>query len=96
MDLQHCWGLPLCALSHLDLMKLDPSALPIFMSWKDDAFMIRIFLVVLWLTLIFPERCHGNAALSILKRNLASGGNPEGVSRITLLASVLRRDHRLT
>jgi len=78
MDLQHCWGTAACALSHLDLMKLDPSALPIIVL-EDDAIIDPNFFVYL-ADIDFPDEvswdiCH----LSYYNENLGSERYPEGV-----------------
>ncbi|TWT78896.1 hypothetical protein CA13_02930 [Planctomycetes bacterium CA13] len=83
-DLQHMWGTAACALSHLDLMKLDPSELPIIV-FEDDAIISPHFFSYL-ADIDFPDEvewdiCH----LSYFNENLGSAKYPEGVVNKNLL-----------
>ncbi len=77
-DLRHMWGSAACGLSHLDLMKLDASQLPIIV-FEDDATIHPQFFRYL-AAIDFPEDvawdiCH----LSYHNENLGSAKHPSGV-----------------
>ena len=83
-DLKHMWGSAACALSHLDLMKLDPSQLPIII-FEDDAIIDPNFFAYL-ADIDFPDGldwdiCH----LSYFNDGLSSEKYPEGVVNKNLL-----------
>lgn len=77
-DLRHMWGSAACSLSHLDVMRLDSSELPILV-FEDDATIHRHFFRYL-ANIDFPENlpwdvCH----LSYHNPNLGSAEYPSGV-----------------
>ncbi len=84
-DLAHMWGSAACSISHLELMKLDASALPIIV-FEDDATIHPKFFRYL-AAIDFPETviwdlCH----LSYHNPNLGSARNTTGVVNKNLLA----------